>query len=233
MKICNKCKNEREDNQYETYFHSTRGKHYTRKICNPCMREGCRLFKQKNKLDKQIPQQIPVPVIPDNTKQCATCMEYKTFDNFYLSHAGNPVKMCKPCYVQYHRNKVEHKYKENGGKDQYYMECDRYTTQEQKDQVFMVMEALGWTYTDGVWWKEGIKDKNKVWTNITPIVKKERKTRQTNMGRKIKSGVWNNTDKIVKFIEEGYTYFDVADIFDCSHTTIRTVVSRYRNEKKP
>ena len=237
MKICNKCKNEREDNQYETYFHSTRGKHYTRKICSHCMREGCRLHKRNKKLEKQIPQQIPVPVIPDdNTKQCSTCMEYKTLDNYYLSHSGKPVKMCKVCYKKYHRDKVEHKFKENGGKDHYYKDPDRYTTQEQRDQVFMVMETLSWTYKDGVWLKKGVKEiinGNIVWLNINPIVKKERKTRQTNMGRKIKSGVWNNTDKIVKFIEEGYTYFDVADIFDCSHTTIRSVVSRYRNEKKP
>jgi transposase len=201
------------------------------------MREGCRLHKRNKKLEKQIPQQIPVPVIPDdNTKQCSTCMEYKTLDNYYLSHSGKPVKMCKVCYKKYHRDKVEHKFKENGGKDHYYKDPDRYTTQEQRDQVFMVMETLSWTYKDGVWFKKGIKeliDGNIVWPNITPTVKKERKTRQTNMGRKIKSGVWNNTDKIVKFIEEGYTYFDVADIFDCSHTTIRTVVSRYRNEKKP
>jgi hypothetical protein len=174
--------------------------------------------------------------IPDNHKLCSDCNEYKPLDQYYLSHAGNPVKKCKTCYKKYHRDKVEHKFKENGGTNHYYMDCDRYTTQEQKDQVFMVMEVLGWTYTDGVWLKKGIKeliDGNIVWLNITPTVKKERKTRQVNMGRKIKSGVWNNIDKIVKLIEEGYTYFDVADVFDCSHTTIRTVVSRYRNEKKP
>ncbi len=194
------------------------------------MRKSFRDYKLK---EKQLPQPVQEPVVPENTKQCATCMEYKSIDNYYLSQSGKPVKMCKPCYVKYHRSKVEYKYRENGGKDHYYKDPDRYTTEEQKDQVFMVMELLGWTYTDGVWWKEGIKDKNKVWTNIVPAVKKERKVRQTNMGRKIKSGVWNNTDKIVKLIEEGYTYFDVADVFDCSHTTIRSVVTRYRNEKKP
>ena len=234
MLICTRCKNEREDNQYETYFHSTRGKHYTRKICTPCMREGYRLFKQKKKLEKQPPQPVQVPVVPENTKQCGTCMEYKTYDNYYLSHAGNPVKMCKVCYGKYHRDKVEFKYRENGGKDHYYKDPNRYTTQEQKEQVFMVMELLGWIFDErtGIWNKPGVKE-NGVFINIVPVVKKERKVRQTNMGRKIKSGVWNNTERIVKLIEEGYTYFDVADVFDCSHTTIRSVVTRYRNEKKP
>jgi hypothetical protein len=98
----------------------------------------------------------------------------------------------------------------------------------------MVMELLGWIFDErtGIWNKPGVKE-NGVFINIVPVVKKERKVRQTNMGRKIKSGVWNNTERIVKLIEEGYTYFDVADVFDCSHTTIRSVVTRYRNEKKP
>jgi hypothetical protein len=96
--------------------------------------------------------------IPDNHKLCSDCNEYKPLDQYYLSHAGNPVKKCKTCYKKYHRDKVEHKFKENGGTNHYYMDCDRYTTQEQKDQVFMVMEVLGWTYTDGVWLKKGVKE---------------------------------------------------------------------------
>jgi hypothetical protein len=165
--------------------------------------------------------------IPDNHKLCSDCNEYKTLDQYYLSHAGNPVKKCKTCYKKYHRDKVEHKFKENGGTNHYYKDPDRYTTQEQKDQVFMVMEALGWTYTDGVWLKKGVKEiinGNIVWPNITPIVKKERKVRQTNMGRKIKSGVWNNTEKIVKlfklFLSEEVEFTLGADV--TANKTIQT-----------
>lgn len=169
-------------------------------------------------------------------------MEFKPLDGFYLNAYGNHIKRCKACHVKMHREKVEYKFRENGGKDQYFKECDRYTTKEQRDQIFMVMEALGWTYYKpsenniGVWWKKGIKelvDGNIVWPNIILTNKPKRKSPAIPHGRKIKSGVWNNVEKIVKLIEEGYTYNDVADTFDCSHTTIRTVVSNYKNGKKP
>lgn len=222
--ICNKCKVDCPIEKFDTYFHSTKNKHYTRRICNPCMRIGYREYKSKIKS-----QQIPVPVIPDGHKQCSDCNEYKPVTDYYLSHTGNPVRKCKTCYKKYHSDKVKDKFRENGGKDHYYSDPDRYTTQEQKDQVFMVMEVLGWNYIDGVWWKEGVKTPDKKWLLFEETNKPKRKSPTVSYGRKVKSGVWNNVDKIVKLIEEGYTYKDVADTFDCSHTTIRTVITKYRN----
>lgn len=231
MKICNKCKVEREDNEFDKYWHSTRQQFYIRGICNPCMREGYKQYKLKVKQDKLL---LDIHNNPDY-KQCSSCMEYKTLHEFYLSKTKKTVKMCKSCYVKHYKEKAQQKMDDNGGPDTYYKEPDRYTSQLQKDQVFMVMESIGWTYVDGVWFKKGIKeliDGNIVWPNIIPTIKKEKKRPLIPHGRKIKSGVWNNTEKIVKMIEEGYTYFDVAETFDCSHTTIRSVVTRYRNEKK-
>jgi uncharacterized protein (DUF433 family) len=48
-------------------------------------------------------------------------------------------------------------------------------------------------------------------------------------GRKIKKGVWNNVENIIKLLEQGHSYRDVADTYCCSHTLIRSVVSNYRN----
>ena len=110
--ICNKCKVDCPIEKFDTYFHSTKNKHYTRRICNPCMRIGYREYKSKIKS-----QQIPVPVIPDGYKQCSDCNEYKPITDYYLSHAGNPVKKCKTCYKKYHRDKVKDKFRENGGND--------------------------------------------------------------------------------------------------------------------
>ena len=70
--ICSKCKIDCPIEKFDTYFHSTKNKHYTRRICNPCMRIGYREYKLKIKS-----QQIPVPVIPDGYKQCSDCNEYK------------------------------------------------------------------------------------------------------------------------------------------------------------
>jgi uncharacterized protein (DUF433 family) len=191
------------------------------------MRIGYKEYKLKIKT-----QQIPVPVIPDNHKQCSTCMEYKHITDFYLSHAKNPVKTCKSCYKKYHRDKVDEKISMNGGSSSYYAEPNKYFDEEQKKNVFMVMEALGWIFDEptGIWNKPGIKE-NGVFVNMV-LENKPKKIYSRPHGRKIKSGVWNNTYKIVKLIEEGYTYDDVAEVFDCSHTLIRTVITQYRNEKK-
>ena len=199
-------------------------------------------YKSKLKEEKQelieVPQPIEIvqPVIPESiidTKMCSNCLLDKPVNEFYLSRAGNPVKMCKECYVEYHVEKSRQKKEDNGGSEHYYKTPNKYTSDIQKKQVFMVMEVCGWIFdsSTGVWNKPGIKE-NGIFINIKPTIKKQKKRPAVPHGRKIKSGVWNNVDKIVKLIEEGYPYKDVADTFDCSHTTIRSVITKYMNEKK-
>jgi uncharacterized protein (DUF433 family) len=192
------------------------------------MRIGYRDYKLKVKS-----QQIPVPVIPDDWKKCSECMEFKPVDQFYLSHAKNPVKMCKVCYKEYYEKKKKTQSELKGGLDTYFKFPNEYTSEIQRKQVFMVMEVCGWIFdkSTGIWNKPGLKE-NGVFINITPTPKKYKKPSYGG-GRKIKSGVWNNVERIVKMLEEGYTYNDVAETFDCSHTTIRSIITNYRNEKKP
>ena len=229
--ICTHCKIDRPIDQYQTYWHKNHQKHFTRKTCTPCMREGSRLYKQKMKLEKQLPQPTPVPVIPDNWKTCSECFDIKPFDEFYKTRAGNPVRLCKDCYKKYHRDKLEKKMVDKGGPDIYHKEPNRYVSDIQRNQVFELMNAFGWIFDEstGVWNKPGLKE-NGVFINFTPTDKPKRRP-GNNTGRKIKKGVWNSVDKIVKLIEEGHDYFDVAEVFCCSHTTIRKVISEYRNGK--
>jgi hypothetical protein len=198
------------------------------------MREQSKLYKRSKKLEKQLPQQTPVPVIPDDWKQCCDCMVYQPLDNYYLNKNKNHIKRCKECHGKMYREYKNQKLIDTGGADSYYKEPNKYWDEEQKKNVFMVMEALGWIFDEptGIWNKPGIKE-NGVFINIISTDKPKRKRPSVPHGRKIKSGVWNNTDKIVKLIEEGYTYNDVADVFDCSHTTIRLVITKYRNGEKP
>ena len=227
MSICNKCKIDVPIEKFDTYFHSTKNKHYTRKICNSCMRIGYREYKLKIKS-----QQIPVPVIPDDWKQCSDCMEYQPLVNYYLNANKNNIKRCKSCHVKLNRKKVQDKIEMTGGADSYYKEPNRYWDEEQKKNVFMVMEAFGWIFDEptGIWNKPGVKE-NGVFINMV-FENKPKRIYTPGGGRKIKKGVWNNVDKIIKLMEEGHTYDDISDIFDCSHTLIRTVVTKYRNEKR-
>ena len=228
MPVCNKCKIDQPDDQFDTYFHTIKKKHYTRKICNSCMRIGYREYKLKIKS-----QPIPEPVIPDDWKQCCDCMVYQPLDNYYLNKNKNHIKRCKKCHVNIYRENKKQKLIDTGGSDRFYKEPNRYTDEEQRKNVFMVMEAFGWIFDEptGIWNKPGVKE-NGVFINMV-FDNKPKRIYTPSVGRKIKSGVWNNTDKIIKLIEEGYTYNDVADSFDCSHTTIRLVVTKYRNGEKP
>lgn len=205
------------------------------------MREGSRLYKQRKRLERQILQEEKIiqPVvlelqpevftIPDDYKQCSDCMEYKSLDNFYINRYGNHIKRCKGCHVVMNRKKAEEKMEINGGRDLYYKEPNRYIDEQQRTQVFMVMEALGWIFDkeNGVWNKPGLKE-NGVFINFKHNNKPKKKP-SIGGGRKIKKGVWNSVDKIVNMLEEGYTYNDVADTFCCSHTLIRLVVTKHRD----
>ena len=226
MKVCNKCKVERNDNEFDKYWHSTRQQFYIRGICNPCMKEGYRQYKLKVKQDKLLKD---IENNPDY-KKCVDCNEYKLLQEYYLSATRQALNRCKSCYVTYYKNKVKDKMEMKGGLDSYYKEPNKYTSETQRSQVFMVMELLGWEFDGQVWNKSGLKE-NGVFINIIPTEKK-RKRVSVPHGRKIKSGVWKNQEKIVELIEEGHTYKDVAEVYDCSHTTIRLVVSKYRNEKR-
>lgn len=242
MKICAKCNVDQPDSNYYSYYHSVQQKLRTRNICNPCMYKQKKEYKQRIRHEKQQLTQVPEPVKiiqPEalksilDTKMCSSCLLDKPVNEFYLSRAGNPVKMCKECYVEYHVEKSRQKKEDNGGSEHYYKTPNKWTSDIQRRQVFMVMEVCGWVFDEskGIWNKPGLKEDG-VFINIIPTVKKEKKKPLVPHGRKIKSGVWNNVDKIVKLIEEGYNYKDVADVFDCSHTTIRSVVTKYRNEKR-
>ena len=224
MPVCNKCKIDQPKDKFKTYYHSTRKKFYTRKICTPCMRIGYNQYKLKIKLLSQ--------PIPDDWKQCSDCMEYQPLVNYYLNANKNNIKRCKSCHVKLNRKKVQDKIEMTGGSDSYYKEPNKYWDEEQKKNVFMVMEAFGWIFDEptGIWNKPGVKE-NGVFINMV-LENKPKRPSTLGGGRKIKKGVWNNTDKIIKLVEEGHTYDDIADTFCCSHTLIRTVITQYRNEKR-
>lgn len=238
---CSKCKIDKEVDNYYTYFHINRKKHYTRRVCNDCYKKQQLTYKKKELI--QLPQQetIVEPVVlelepevlivPDGYKQCNDCKEVKPIDEFYNSAYKNPIRKCKTCYKKYHRNKIIQSMENKGGADNYKSNPNEYTSEIQKEQTFMVMELCGWTYNDnGVWSKPGIKTKDKIWECFEERPKLVRT--QTNAGRKIKKGVWNCKEDIIKRIEAGERYSDVADIYECSHTTLRTIISNYRNEQR-
>lgn len=220
--VCNKCKVDYPIEKFDTYFHSGHNKHFTRKICNPCMRIGYKEYKLKVKL---LSQPIPVPVIPDDWKQCSCCNKYKCLDDFYHSPKGTAFKNCKECHVINYKKKVIENSKDRGGSERVSYYPNTYVDKYQKEQTFWVMELMGWTYNDnGVWSKEGIKDKDKVWTNVIPTKKK--RTGNMTGGRK-RLPIHKKVDEVIRDYNEGNNFFDLATIYGCSHTTIRKLIRDY------
>lgn len=156
----------------------------------------------------------------DEYKLCTKCDEFKLLSDFYIHKQTNKhFSICKECQIGSSRVAAkeywENKRKNNGGSEKVRPRPNMYTDQYQKEQTFWVMELMGWTYNDnGVWSKEGIKDKNKVWDKIPEVPKVV----------KVKKGPRPSAvldmDKVRELREQGLTFNKIGEIFKVSGTTI-------------
>jgi hypothetical protein len=101
---------------------------------------------------------------------------------------------------------------------------------EQKSQTHQFLKLLGWSYTDGVWWKKGFKTVDKVWECFVEVDKQKRIGHRKG-GRKVLL-IYQQVDQIIKNHEEGLNFFDLADIYKCSHTSIRKLIRDYYDERR-
>ena len=225
MKICRKCKVERNDDEYYSYWHSTQQKYRTRLVCNTCTREQSKQYKQNRNNKSAVIEQVP-------TQRCPSCKKNLPLTSYYESGRGIKGRYCISCIRKNQNDKNYKKVMSNGGSERIPVKPNIYVDQFQKAQTFMVLERLGWVFNEdtGIWSKDGVKTKDNVWVNIIPQPKTRRRPNGTAM--KKKHGVHNYIPQIIKQREEGMTYPDLADIYCCSHTTIRKIIIDYYREKK-
>ena len=180
---CNCCNIDKEDKNFQTYWHSSQNKFRTRKECTECLYKK----RKENKLNRiSIPTEIVQPVVPEsqpepinlNLYECKICMEDKTLNEFYLSN-GKPVELvCKICEVERNRKARQEYLKENCGSEFVWAEVGKYADEYQKECTFNLLKQLGYLYDEetGIWtkpgWKE-IKDGQPHFPNI--IFKRGRK----------------------------------------------------------
>lgn len=180
--ICSKCSVDKPENQYETYFHKPQGKWRTRRYCKSCFKEQKRLYKESIKTKKimepvsvieepvvLIPQHIdevnPFSTNPDY-KLCRTCQEYVHLDDYY--HHGESKKTtyldCRKCCnkreTERRRQEREEERENSGGSDRIRNEVGMFEDEYQREQTYMVMEVLGYTYSEecGHFLKPGVKE---------------------------------------------------------------------------
>lgn len=246
MSICSKCKIDKPADQFYTYWHSTQKKHRTRRICFDCVNEQKKEYrlKIKEEKDKLIEVSIPTEIIqPDEPelivedfennpdyKYCPECETYKILSEFYKSNqTGKLFKKCKAC----HNINVKEASRLYWDEKRRTIGCERvsvkpntYLDEVQKEQTFWLMELLGWTYNDnGVWSKEGIKDKDKNWPNLK-CKKKNFKTKPIGVKKEI------DINKVIQLINNGWSYKSICEKLDCSKPTLMKRLNEYyRNEK--
>lgn len=223
MKICTKCKEERTTEQFYTYWHSTQKKYRTRLICKLCTQLQTKLYKRKIKNIKNN--------IPEHTELCPSCKKDLPMSSYYIKSYVKG-RYCKTCLrINYDKKRYEH-IMSNGGSERISTQPNTYADEYQKVQTYYVLETLGWVFHEdtGIWSKEGVKSKDNVWVGIDTQTK--RKKRPTGITIKKKHGVHNYIPQIVRQREQGMTYGELADIYCCSHTTIRMIISNYYREKK-
>jgi len=215
MKICTKCKIEKELDQYQKYFHSTQQKWRVRGECTGCY--------YKTRLKRKNPN-LYYENHPDY-KKCRACAEWKLVDDFHYHSrvTGSRFTICKICQKEEDRIKYNQELEENGGSTKILTKPNQYKDKYQKEQTFAVMEVLGYIYYEdkGIWLKPGVKE----------LV--DGKIVFPNLNKSNKNGAYNSkvgTNKIQlmkKYREQGYSYNKIADILDVSDTT----VFKYTNAK--
>lgn len=201
MIICNVCNIEKEDNQFQKYWHSSQNKFRIRKQCTSC-------FYAKRK-------KVPVeekPIEPDYSNDplyrfCVTCNTYQLKTNYY----NYQKKYCKNCYKKMRVDQdVIDRQKEIletcGGLD-YFNEPNQYKNDIQKGCLFSLMEAMGWSFNEsnGIWHKPNFKGPNGEW--YKPI-----KTQVQKMEI--------NLNNMIELRKCGYSYKQIANKLGCSHNKV-------------
>lgn len=185
-KRCSKCDELKPATEYYTYFHSTQQKHRTRNICQRCVMEGKRKYRESIKEQKiiqpdplkivftPIPVPIPTPTVEvvnplsldPNYKLCRTCQEYKHDDDYYHHNSvstKNYLDCRKCCNIRERDRRREERQEELencGGSEQVKSKVGMWVDEYQKIQTYKVMEILGYIYDEesGHFLKPGVKE---------------------------------------------------------------------------
>ena len=165
------------------------------------------------------------------TQHCPSCKKDIALSGYYDSGKNIKGRYCKTCIRKNQNKRNYDRVMQNGGSDRVPCKPNVYADEYQKAQVFMVLGILGWKYNDnGVWSKDGVKTAENVWTNIIPQPKIRKRIRGAVV--KKKHGVYKYIPQIIQQKEAGMTYNELADIYCCSHTTMRGIVNNYYREKR-
>jgi len=210
MKICTKCKIDKEDKEFQTYWHSTQKKFRIRKECTLCHNTQHNERRRLKRLESKLIQVSQPDLSTDkNYQQCRTCEEYKLKTEYYrYNNLGKKSYLdCRICInkKEVERSRIDRlkELKENGGSYQHKVNPGEWIDDYQKEATYNILKAIGWKLNEenGIWWKDGIKTSKGVFINI-------------------KSKKQISFDKALELRNNGKTYKQIGKELSLSETTI-------------
>ena len=186
-------------------------------------------------MNKVLIEDIIVQPVEDLTPSveyitCIKCKELKSPDDYYITkrgkYAGYKSLRCKDCHQNYYFER-KRKIRELKGEKVKPVpnKVNTYADEYQKVNTFEMMQVMGWTFNDnGIWSKEGVKDKDKNWafkelpTYVAPPL----------LGTRMKGvnthPAFNHVDEIKELLKKGYTYLYVCRHFQMSKPTLAKIL---------
>jgi hypothetical protein len=198
---CTVCHLDKNENEFQKYWHSTQNKFRTRKQCSSC-------FYLKRKKDKLIevfnPTELIQPVVPELApaileeeydtevfRKCKSCGEIKLKEEHFTRYGKGEGYLwkCRKCNNEYEKIKYYEEMEAKGGSDKVASKPGVYHDRYQKEQTQKFLCLLGWKEnSEGVYYKEGFKTEEGIWTkfNEKTLVNKKRVRRIEKGARKQK-----------------------------------------------
>ena len=235
IKTCSKCKADLPLSEFQTYYHSTQKRTFRRGHCTKCLYST----RKKNKMDRLLNSTKIVPPVPlkqepevskkINTKEkiCITCFEIKSVDDYYTSRLT-----CKKCCLEkeqkYRTEKTYKSLDKNGGSMRVPNRPGNFHDEYQRHYTYEILIAMGWSLNEenGKWWKEGIKNKDGIFTNV-------KKYKRTQLDTPKYYTLEEKMEKVIlgkELRNEGKTYLEISNIINISPPTVCKWLKEY--EKK-
>jgi transposase len=236
MKVCSKCKVEKELDKYETYYHSTQKKTWTRGYCKACMNKQKKAYKLKKigieyipTYEPELPEHIKHPEL---YKRCCKCKEYKLKETEFYKSKTKPFGACRTCVrvkdKELHRQQMENK----GGSDKILLKPNMYFDDIQKSQTFEFLALLGYLYdkATGIWYKPGIKE---IVDNKPVFLKIKKNSRKyiPSPKRDITPLNKEQVESINSLYEKGYNCNQISIQLGVAYSKVNSVLYRSNYEK--
>jgi hypothetical protein len=159
---------------------------------------------------------------------CKNCGENKDISQFYVNRF-----QCIVCVREkeaiYRRKESLQRRINNGGSERVPQTPGVYSDIYQEQQVTEFLTALGWILNDnGVWSKEGFKDKDKVWEK--PF-KKYIHPNSSNYKGSERSPVYQKRFELIELRGRGMTYQKIGDIYGISPATVLRIIKDNYDKK--